>query len=128
MAYYNVKEDFSLKTFNENNEVKIKEKLLSKILSIQSPSKNEGDMKKFIVSFIHANNIDCKIDIDATGNILVTKGESEIYPCFVSHMDEVNAIQTNRTIFKLNNCLIGLNMNTGAYAGVGGDRHNCLLS
>ena len=129
MAYtYGVKEDFSLKTFNENNMFKINEKLLIKLLSIQSPSKNEGEMKKFIVSYIHANKIDCKIDFDETGNILITKGESKLYPCFVSHMDEVNTIQTNRTIIKLNNVLVGLNANTGCYAGIGGDRLNCLLS
>lgn len=122
MAYtYGAKEDFSLKSFNVNNTFKINEKLLMKLLSIQSPSKNEGEMKKFIVSYIHANKIECKIDVDETGNILITKGEAELYPCFISHMDEVNVIQSDRTVIKLNNILIGLNAKTGAYAGIGAD-------
>lgn len=121
MYNYSTKVDFSQKTFNPNNEYKIKDKVLVKVLGTQSPSKNEGDMKKLVLSFIHANKISCDIEVDKEGNILITKGEAEFYPCFVSHLDEVNALQSNRTIIKLNNCLVGINVNTGAFAGTGGD-------
>ncbi len=122
MYNYSVtKEDFSKKFANQSNQHKINEKLLIKLLGTQSPSKNEGEMKKFILSFIHANKIACNVETDKEGNILITKGEAEIYPCFVAHMDEVNALQSNRTILRLNNCLVGINVNTGGFAGTGGD-------
>ena len=64
-----------------------------------------------------------KINIDANKNIFITKGESSLYPCFVSHMDEVtsNTKESDRTIMKMNNVFIGMNKNTGKYAGCPGD-------
>lgn len=45
------------------------------------------------------------------------KNKSALYPCFVSHMDEVtsNTKESNRTIMKMNNVFIGMNKNTGKY-------------
>lgn len=119
--YSATKVDFSQKKVNVNNFHKINEKMLIKVLGTQSPSKNEGEMTKLVLAFIHANKIQCDIEVDKQGNVLITKGESDLYPCFVSHLDEVNSIQSNRTILRLNNCLVGINVHTGCFAGTGGD-------
>ena len=118
---YNSAVDFSLKTFNENNKTKINKRLLKILLAVQAPSGEEGLVANFILAFIHANRLNCKFDFDTEGNLLVTKGEADIYPCICAHMDEVNAIQSDRTIIEFNNVLIGMNKLTGEYAGVGGD-------
>lgn len=123
MAYnsYLSDEDFSKKEFNENNEYKIHKNILKKLLSIQAPSRQEAPVQKYILSFINANKVKCSIETDKLGNILITKGQSEHFPCLVSHMDEVNAIQSDRTIIELNNHFIGINANTGCPAGTSGD-------
>lgn len=121
MVYNYSEVDFSKREFNSANEVKIDKSLLSSLLSIQSPSGKEYDKIKFIADFIKKQNFaSIKVELDEKDNLLVTKGQSELYPCFVSHTDEVNAIQSNRTVLELNNVFIGINKNTGKYAGVGG--------
>lgn len=127
MAYYtNTAVDFSKKEFNENNTTKIDHKLLKNLLGIQSPSKYETPIIKFVVKFIKdLKDPNISIEMDKSNNLLITKGESELYPCFVAHMDSVNAIQSDRTVIRLNNCYIGMNLNTGEYSGVDGDRQNC---
>ena len=124
MAYcglYSSSEDFSKKTFNENNSYKVNKRMLKQLLEIQAPSKNEEPIQKFILSFINANKISCEISTDKLGNILVKKGESDYFPCVVSHMDEVNSLQSGRAIIELNNFFTGLNPNTGEPAGCPGD-------
>lgn len=122
MVYNYSEVDFSKREFNPLNEVKIDHKLLKKLLSIQSPSGNEYEMIKFIANFIKEEKIEnVNVELDEKNNLLVTKGQAELYPCFVCHTDEVNSIQSDRTIIKLNNCYIGINKNTGKYAGVGAD-------
>lgn len=124
MAYYGTyssSEDFSKKEFNQENDYKVNKRLLKNLLSIQAPSKNESAMQKYILSFINANKITCEITTDKLGNILVKKGNSEYFPCLVSHMDEVNSLQTGRVIIELNNHFIGMNPNTGEPAGCPGD-------
>lgn len=125
MAYYgfNTTVDFSLKKKNENNKVKINKNLLKGLLTIQSVSHDEGDITKFVLQYIKSLNITCSIDIDEKGNLMVTKGTTDFYPCFISHLDEVtsNTKESNRSILELNNVLIGINKNTGKPAGCPGD-------
>ena len=103
MVYNYSEVDFSKREFNPLNEVKIDHKLLKKLLSIQSPSGNEYEMIKFIANFIKEEKIEnVNVELDEKNNLLVTKGQAELYPCFVCHTDEVNSIQSDRTIIKLN--------------------------
>ena len=76
--------------------IKLNEELLIEVLSVQSSSYKEENM----VAYIHQKLKEIKrksagnmaIENDSDGNILVTKGESDIYPCVVSHMDTVHGI------------------------------------
>jgi len=63
--------------------------------------------------------------IDAVGNILVVKGQSEnkIYPCIVAHMDTVHSIVDNFTIYseEVNNSIRLFAKSNKSKTGIGGD-------
>ena len=46
-------------------------------------------MRKFIKWWLKNNVPEAAVKTDETGNIYVTKGEAETYPCLVAHMDQV---------------------------------------
>jgi len=67
----------------------MKEKLqrLKDILSVPTKTWEEEDLIEYIV-----NNIDDydSLEFDDTGNLYITKGSAEYYPCFVAHLDSVH--------------------------------------
>ena len=64
-------------------------KLLRELYAIHSESGHEKKMRKYIRKWIYANVEDVVMTTDSTGNLLVTKGVAEDYPCIVAHMDQV---------------------------------------
>lgn len=64
-------------------------KLLRELYAIHSESGHEKKMRKYIRKWINTNVADVDIVTDASGNLLVTKGVAEDYPCIVAHMDQV---------------------------------------
>ena len=103
-------------------------KLLKEVLALQSETYQEWRVFAFVIRFLKNNNID--FFVDKTGSIYATKGESEIYPCVVSHMDTVAPIVEDKTIMELNGCLFAMNGVTMERIDIGGDDlvgvHNCL--
>lgn len=82
--------------------------LLKKLYSIYSPSGKEQKMVKFLCSYIRQLPGNISVSKDKFGNLYVVKGESESYPCLVSHIDQVShcnhskdfkAIETRDIIF-----------------------------
>jgi putative aminopeptidase FrvX len=71
----------------DNNKLK----RLKEILSIPSVSGREEMVRKYIADWAMNRNIPNYVD--KTGNIYLTKGESEYYPCMVAHMDTVHKIE-----------------------------------
>ena len=72
----------------KNTQYKLDKELLSQLYKIIAPSEQEFAMQNFLMNFlIDVEDVDFMID--QSGNILVTKGESETYPCICAHMDEV---------------------------------------
>ncbi len=65
--------------------------------------------------------------VDRLGNIYVTKGTAEFYPCFVSHTDTVHDIDHNMTVIETRDneknitILTGVNKETLKPSGIGGD-------
>jgi len=49
---------------------------------------------------IELKKLNLPYHIDAAGNILVTKGDADIYPCVVSHMDTVHRFVPNFRIYQ----------------------------
>lgn len=64
-------------------------KLLKELFCIFSPSRNEKKMKRYIKWWIKTNVPEATIKTDQIGNIYVTKGVSETYPCLAAHLDQV---------------------------------------
>lgn len=58
-------------------------------------------------------------------NIYVTKGDAELYPCFVSHIDTVHPINkkmvVTESIRKEQRIMTGIDSETGKPSGIGGD-------
>lgn len=101
-------------------------KLLKKIYSIHSKSGKEQKMIKFLLWYIKHHMKDCKIELDKkVGNIYVTKGVSDTYPCLVAHIDQVQtqhskdfqAIETQDIIF-------GWSPKNKRFEGLGADDGN----
>ena len=82
--------------------------LLKRLYNIYSPSGKEEKMVKFLCSYIRQLPGNISVSKDEFGNLYVVKGESESYPCLVSHIDQVShcnhskdfkAIETRDIIF-----------------------------
>lgn len=81
--------------------------LLKKLYEIHSLSGKEKHIRNFIKGYIFENIPNVKITGDKIGNLYITKGQAETYPCIVAHLDQVQrlhskdfrAIETGEIIF-----------------------------
>jgi len=98
------------------------EELLIEILGWQSESrKEEEQIIPQLTTYLNALNIDNSllIEKDTHGNIYVTKGRTDLYPCVVSHLDQVHRYNANKTIIRNGDYLLAFD---GAeQIGTGGD-------
>lgn len=62
--------------------------LLKQLYGIHSPSQGEKKMKKFIKGWCRFNIPDAQV-VAENGNLYITKGDAETYPCIVAHLDQV---------------------------------------
>jgi tripeptide aminopeptidase len=97
------------------------EQLLIEILGWQSESYKEKEqiiptLKQYLESL---EDQSFTVDEDEHGNIYVTKGKADLYPCMVSHLDQVHKYNANKTIVQNGNYLLAFD---GArQIGTGGD-------
>jgi hypothetical protein len=63
--------------------------LLKILISYQSPSFSDqlDEFIYWLIGYVSDNYSDCIIETDDIGNIYITKGSSEIFPCIVAHTD-----------------------------------------
>lgn len=94
--------------------------LLLNILDVQSYSYETTRMQNFIIDFVKSLGLDY---INDMGNIYVTKGVSDSYPCIVSHTDTVHRIipDDHYTIVANEEFAIGYDRGKMAPTGCGGD-------
>lgn len=94
--------------------------LLLDILNVQSESYNTKNMEAFILNDVEKLGLTAVYD---DGNIYVTKGIADSYPCIVSHTDTVHKIipQDHFTIIANNEFAIGYNRDKMQATGCGGD-------
>lgn len=98
-------------------------RLLKKLYCISSPSGKEKQMRKFILNYCKKNGAETYVD--KSGNVYVTKGVAESYPCIVAHMDEVCPDRgCGYTVLDSNGVLVGFDLNERKYSGIGGDDKN----
>ena len=61
---------------------------LKELLSVPTKTWEEQDLIDHIINYISHLNVD--YHQDEIGNLYITKGKSEYYPCFVAHLDSVH--------------------------------------
>lgn len=60
-------------------------------------------------------------EIDVEGNLYITKGKAELYPCIVAHLDTVHSFVPNYIITRVGNFILAIDGDTGEQVGTGCD-------
>lgn len=92
---------------------------IHKVLTIQTYSGAEWRMFAFIVR--ECKRLGVHIHQDEIGNLYITKGNADTYPCIVAHMDSVHRIGSDLSIIEAGGKLTGFNCDTMQQSGIGGD-------
>ena len=96
---------------------------LKEVLAIPTHSRNEKLMIEYLESVLSEKGFEYYKD--KMGNIYVTKGEAEFYPCFVAHTDTVHYVNHNLKVVQLEEdgktILTGIDSETMRPSGIGGD-------
>ena len=96
--------------------------LLKQLFSIHSKSGKEGKIRKFIWNWVRQTVPDAKIECDKPGNLYVTKGKSDTYPCIVAHMDQVQERHSKDFIaYEAEDIIIGFSPKHEEQQGLGAD-------
>jgi len=95
----------------------MKQKLIE-VLSIQSYSHEQFRMFRYIIGQV--KQMGCSYYVHE-GNIYVTKGDADLYPCVASHMDTVHEIVEDLHVLEMNGNLTGFNRHMMEQTGIGGD-------
>lgn len=99
--------------------------LLKRLYKIHSPSENEKRMRRFIKRFISDNVRGASVVQDGFGNLLVTKGEAERYPCLCAHMDQVQNFHPKDFVcVEDHGVIFGYSPKTHKQCGLGADDKN----
>lgn len=110
---------------SKRKKTKIDLKFLKEVLSVQSKSYHEERMVKFITDYLE--KIKLPFHKDTYGNIYITKGKADTYPCIVAHMDTVHTmipVEDFRIMDIDNEVLFAMDISVGKQIGVGGDDKN----
>ncbi len=96
---------------------------LKEVLSVPTHSRQEDLMIEYLERTLSEKGYEYQKD--AIGNIYVTKGDTENFPCFVAHTDTVHSVNLNLKVVQLeeNNKIIltGIDSKTYQPSGIGGD-------
>lgn len=98
--------------------------LLKQLYKVHSPSGKEESMRSFIMKWAKARKLD--VVKDMRGNLYITKGVSESYPCIVAHMDEVHANRPKgfKIVVYKDNYILGGDAEILRPVGIGADDKN----
>lgn len=100
-------------------------KLLRELYAIHSESGSEKKIRKYIRKWIYANVEDVEVVTDNTGNLLVTKGVADDYPCIVAHMDQVqNKHEGDFHSYIMDGKIFGFSASAMKMRGLGADDKN----
>ena len=102
--------------------------LLKSLYKVFSPSMNEKKMRRFIKRHVNNNIGGVTIVQDKTGNLLITKGESDSYPCICAHMDQVQHLHPKDfTCVENDDVIFGYSPKERKQCGLGADDKNGLF-
>lgn len=98
--------------------------LLFQLYAIHSPSGIEKKMRRFLRKMAKSYGATSVIT-DKYGNLLITKGESDTYPCLAAHMDQVQDIHSKDfTCGEIAGEVIGWSPKCHEQQGLGADDKN----
>lgn len=96
---------------------------LKDVLSVPTYSRDEVLMIEYLKGVLSEKGYNYQVD--DIGNIYVTKGVAEWYPCFVAHTDTVHKVNPNLMVVQLQEgnktILTGIDSKTMKPSGIGGD-------
>lgn len=106
--------------------------LIKQIFSLQAEShsdKQQFQIMKTLLSILNNRDIKYTHYYDTYGNLYITKGHAEFYPCYVSHVDQVHSIAKNFTIHQQDDIIFATGLRStrwnrkGSFqqVGIGGD-------
>lgn len=97
--------------------------LLKELLYFQTPSKSvaQDQFIDWIVEWVKIQGIDVESHKDVYGNLYITKGESNLYPCIISHCDINQDYKLDWEIFTTHKYIFGFDNETGEQCGMGAD-------
>lgn len=99
--------------------------LLKQLYCIYSPSGQEKQMRRFIRRYVNRVIPGCVIDQDTTGNLYVTKGTSDTYPCIAAHMDQVQKVHSRDfCCVESSEAIFGFSRKNKRQEGLGADDKN----
>lgn len=99
--------------------------LLKQLYCVFSPSMNEKKMRRFIKRWISEHVSGTNIEQDTRGNLLITKGKAESYPCLCAHMDQVQHLHPKDfTCVESSDVIFGYSPKTRQQCGLGADDKN----
>lgn len=99
--------------------------LLKQLYRIHSYSGQEKRMRKFIIRWVRKHIPEADIKTDFPGNIYVTKGKSDTYPCVVSHIDQVQKIHSDDfKAVETDDIIFGYSPSNKRQEGLGADDKN----
>lgn len=102
--------------------------LLKSLYKVFSPSMNEKKMRRFIKRHVNNNISGVTIVQDVAGNLLITKGESDSYPCICAHMDQVQRLHPKDfTCVENDDVIFGYSTKERKQCGLGADDKNGLF-
>lgn len=92
---------------------------LKEVLKIQAVSGNQW--RTFAYCVRKAKALGATVEKDLFGNLYITKGEADVYPCVVAHMDTVHDIVDDLQMLDCGHKITGFNSITMTQTGIGGD-------
>lgn len=97
----------------------MKNNFLASIMRVQSTSYKTKRMAKFIIKTLKKDGLD--YTKDKYGNIYVTKGNADLYPTMVCHIDTVHDINDNVRIVQTGDKMLAIDSTNCHRLGIGGD-------
>jgi len=113
-AHVPAKREVEIPAFTEEEQ-----KLLYDVMSIQTTSGHEEPMMLFILKWLEDKGFTVKVD--DSNNMYITKGIADVYPTYVSHLDQIHRLATSFQIYTAGNKWFAYNKNTMSQVGIGGD-------
>lgn len=99
--------------------------LLKLLYETFSPSRNEKRMRKVLRPLCKERG--AKVVKDDVGNLLVTKGKADSYPCICAHMDQVQHRHSKDfTVYRQDDCIFAFSAKAREQQGLGADDKNGL--